>query len=159
MKKILIITNDEYTEAKNGSLSLGGGLFLVLTDKNGKANICKASKKSFRPYSAVYFSTSSVDVLNLTAQETAEVLENAKRSIFETAVYRSAGVINPITGKSYAKEDEGYKENARKIIVKVQRKEGRNKIETTDDLTIVEWHEETSIKNMQLQEEVFYEVR
>lgn len=159
MKKQFILTNDEFTKAKNGSLDLGGGLFLVLADEKGKANICKVSKKSFRPYTSVYFSTSSADVLNLTAQETAEVLENAKRFIFETAIYRSAGVINPLTGKSYVKEDEGYKDNARKIIIKVQRKEGHDKVLTVDDLTIVEWHEENSIQNMQVQEEVFVEVR
>ena len=100
----------------------------VVSDENGfsykvinhKVYRLKTTKPNKKAYTRVILCNSSVDTLMLTGAETEECINDYYKPNYNgTIIYRKCGA-KDAQGKLLAYGDEGFKESARKTLVKVK---------------------------------------
>ena len=104
----------------------------VVTDENGfsykvinhKVHRLKTFKPNKKPYNRVILCNSSIDTLMLTGAETEECINDYYSPNYKgTIIYRKCGA-KDAQGNLLSYGDEGFKETARKTIVKVKPVQG-----------------------------------
>lgn len=104
----------------------------VVTDDNGfsykvidhKVYRLKTTKPNKKAYTRVILCNSSVDTLMLTGAETEECISDYYKPNYNgTIIYRKCGAKDS-SGKLLAYGDDGFKETARKTLVKVKPADG-----------------------------------
>lgn len=120
MKKVIMLENADIESLKNGLVVECDGEKYALID--GVLNIVKTTNASKPTMRAVVGTRSAANVYKVKDDEYQNIDETYKPGADNIyTAYISGGIVNPKTGKVYSKEDDGYKEHARKITYRATR--------------------------------------
>ena len=120
MKKVIILENEDIENLKKGLVIECDGEKYALMD--GVLNLVKTATSNKPTMRAVVGTRSAANVYKVKDDEYENIDATYKPGADNIyTAYISGGVVNPKTGKVYSKEDEGYKDHARKITYRATR--------------------------------------